>query len=322
MRRRQFIAGLGGVTAWPLTTHAQKSNKMPRLGILLFNSPQTDYIKPLLEGLHDLGYDEGKTIAIDYRFAEGKSERLPDLAAQLVNLNPDVIFAYGGDVAPHAKKATSVIPIVAMVSNDPVQSGLVQSLGRPGANVTGLTLIYDDLAGKVLELLKEAAPHIVRVAVLWNPDHADPEFRETQRAAASRGIQIQSLEVRRASDFEGAFRAVTAERADGMIIVSTRLLFQQRRQIAEFVVQNRVPAAGGWGDWTKEGLLLTYGPNTAQSMRRIATYLDKVLKGARPGDLAFERPVKFDPVINLKAAKFLGLTVPETLISRADEVIE
>ena len=198
MRRRQFIAGLGGVTAWPLTTHAQKSNKMPRLGILLFNSPQTDYIKPLLEGLHDLGYDEGKTIAIDYRFAEGKSERLPDLAAQLVNLNPDVIFAYGGDVAPHAKKATSVIPIVAMVSNDPVQSGLVQSLGRPGANVTGLTLIYDDLAGKVLELLKEAAPHIVRVAVLWNPDHADPEFRETQRAAASRGIQIQSLEVRRA----------------------------------------------------------------------------------------------------------------------------
>jgi len=322
MRRRQFIAGLGGVTAWPLTTHAQKSNKMPRLGILLFNSPQTDYIKPLLEGLHDLGYDEGKTIAIDYRFAEGKSERLPDLAAQLVNLNPDVIFAYGGDVAPHAKKATSVIPIVAMVSNDPVQSGLVQSLGRPGANVTGLTLIYDDLAGKVLELLKEAAPHIVRVAVLWNPDHADPEFRETQRAAASRGIQIQSLEVRRASDFEGAFRAVTAERADGMIIVSTRLLFQQRRQIAEFVVQNRVPAAGGWGDWTKEGLLLTYGPNTAQSMRRIATYVDKVLKGARPGDLAFERPVKFDLVINLKAAKFLGLTVPETLISRADEVIE
>jgi len=322
VRRRQFIAGLGGVTAWPLTTYAQKSNKMPRLGILLFNSPQTDYIKPLLEGLHDLGYDEGKTIAIDYRFAEGKSERLPDLAAQLVNLNPDVIFAYGGDVAPHAKKATSVIPIVAMVSNDPVQSGLVQSLGRPGANVTGLTLIYDDLAGKVLELLKEAAPHIVRVAVLWNPDHADPEFRETQRAAASRGIQIQSLEVRRASDFEGAFRAVTAERADGMIIVSTRLLFQQRRQIAEFVVQNRVPAAGGWGDWTKEGLLLTYGPNTAQSMRRIATYVDKVLKGARPGDLAFERPVKFDLVINLKAAKFLGLTVPETLISRADEVIE
>lgn len=322
MRRRQFIAGLGGVTAWPLSAHAQKSNKMPRLGILLFNSPQTDYIQPLLDGLHELGYDEGKTIAIDYRFAEGKSERLPGLAEQLVNLNPNVIFAYGGDVAPHAKRATSTIPIVVMVSNDPVQSGLVQSLARPGANVTGLTLIYDDLAGKVLELLKEAVPHVVRVAVLWNPDHADPEFRETQRAAASRGIQIQSLEVRRASDFEGAFRVAVAERTEGMIIVSTRLLFQQRRQIAEFVAHNRVPAAGGWGDWTKDGLLLTYGPNTVQSTRRIATYVDKVLKGARPGDLAFERPIKFDLVLNLKAAKSLGLTIAETLISRADVVIE
>jgi putative ABC transport system substrate-binding protein len=209
-----------------------------------------------------------------------------------------------------------------MVSNDPVQSGLVASIGRPGANVTGLTLIYDDLAGKVLELLKEAAPGISRIAILWNPDHADPEFRETQRAAAARGVHLQSLEVRRPGDFEAAFKAALAERAEGMILVSSRVLLQGRRQIAEFVANNRIVAVGGWGDWTKDGLLLTYGPNTAEPMRRVATYVDKVLKGASPADLPIERPVKFELAINLKAAKVLNLTIAPTLLSRADEVIE
>jgi len=199
MLRSEFLAGLGAA-AWPLAARAQRPKK--RLGILLFNSPQTDPIGPLLQGLQGIGYVDGTTITIDYRYAEGKAERLPDLAAELVQLKPDVIFAYGGDVAPHAKKATGSIPIVAMVSNDPVQSGLVASIGRPGANVTGITLIYDDLAGKVLELLKEAVPGISRVAVLWNPDHADPEFRETQRVAAAQRLQIQSIEVRRLSDFD------------------------------------------------------------------------------------------------------------------------
>lgn len=266
--RRALLAILAtGVLGVPADSSAQQpARKIPHLGILLFNTPQIDVIVPLLEGIKSLGYEEGRTLKIDYRFAEGKAERLPELANDLVRLKPDVIFAYGGDVAPHAKKATSTIPIVVTVSNDPVQSGLVESIGRPGANVTGLTLIYDDLAGKVLELLREAAPGISRVAVLWNPDHADPEFRQTQRAAAVQGVQLQSVEVRRPDDFEAAFKAILAEHAEGLIIVSTRLVFQRRRQIADFVTTNRIPAAGGWGDWTKDGLLLTYGPNTGEPM--------------------------------------------------------
>jgi putative tryptophan/tyrosine transport system substrate-binding protein len=321
VKRRAFIAGLGAAAAWPVVARAQQ-RKILRVGVLLFNSPQTDPIGPFLQGLKDLGYVDGKTIAIDYRYAEGKAERLPVLAAELVQLKPDLIFAYGGDVAPYAKKATGSIPIVAMVSNDPVQSGLVASIGRPGANVTGITLIYDDLAGKVLELLKEAVPGISRVAVLWNPDHADPEFRETQRVAAAQRVQIQSIEVRQLSDFDGAFKAAIDNRAEGLIIVSTRLLLMQRTQIAEFVTNNRMPAAGGWGDWAKDGLLLTYGPNTDDAMRRIAIYVDKILKGARPSDLPIERPTRFELVVNMKAAKALGINVPAPLLARADEVIE
>lgn len=321
MKRRTFIAGLGGAAAWPVVARTQP-RKVWRVGILLFNSPQTDPISPLLQGLQGLGYVDGKTITVDYRYAEGKVERLPILAEELVQLRPDVIFAYGGDVAPYAKKATGSIPIVAMVSNDPVQSGLVANIGRPGANVTGITLIYDDLAGKVLELLKEAVPAISRVAVLWNPDHADPEFRETQRVAAAQHVQIQSVEVRRLSDFDGAFKSAIDSRAEGLIIVSTRLLLMQRMKIAEFLTKNRIPAAGGWGDWAKDGLLLTYGPNTDDAMRRIAIYVDKILKGARPSDLPIERPTRFELVINMKTAKALGVNFPASLLARADEVIE
>src|SRR5258708_4543795 len=194
--RRRFIAALGATAlATPLRAFAQQTpGKIPRIGILLFNSPQIDLVTPLIEGLQALGYVDGKTVKIEYRYADGKSERLPALAAELVQLKPDLIFAYRGDVAPHAKQATNSIPIVALVSNDPVQSGLVASVGRPGANVTGITLIYDELAGKVLELLKEAVPEMSRVAVLWNPNHADPEFRETPRAATAHGGELQTLE--------------------------------------------------------------------------------------------------------------------------------
>jgi putative ABC transport system substrate-binding protein len=323
-RRSFIVAALGaGTFAAPFGAFAQRqSGKVRCIGILLFNSPQTDPIGPFLEGMQALGYIDGKTIAIDYRYAEGKAERLPDLAVELVRLKPDVIFAYGGDVAPHAKKATGSIPIVAMVSNDPVQSGLVASIGRPGANVTGITLIYDDLAGKVLELLKEAVPGISRVAVLWNPDHADPEFRETQRAAVAQGVQLQSLEVRRPGDFDGAFKAAIDERAEGLIIVSSRLFLMQRQKLAEFATTNRIIAAGGWGDWAKDGLLLTYGPNTVEAMRRIAVYVDKILKGARPADLPIERPTRFELVINMKTAKALGIKFPDTILARADDVIE
>ena len=324
MRRREVIKLLGGgAAALPYAAWAQQPpRKIPRIGFLLFNSPQADPIAPLIQAMETLGYVDGKTIAIEYRFAEGKAERLPVLAAEVVQLKPDVIFAYGGDVAPHAKKATASIPIVALVSNDPVQSGLVASIGRPGGNVTGITLIYDELAGKVLELLKESVPKISRIAVLWNPDHADPEYRETQRAAASLGVRLQSLEVRRPDDFDGAFNAAIGERAEGLIIVSTRLLLRQRRQIAEFGAKNRIIMAGNWGDWTKDGLLLTYGPNPSEAMRRIAVYVDKILKGVRPADLPMERPTRFELVINMKTAQALSIKFPNSILARADGMIE
>jgi putative ABC transport system substrate-binding protein len=268
-----------------------------------------------------MGYVPGKTVAIEYRFAEGKPERLPELAAELVQLKPDVIFAFGGEVAPFAKKATISIPIVAWMSNDPVESGLVVSLGRPGGNVTGITLVYDELAGKTLGFLKEAAPAVSRVAVLWNPDHADPEFREMKRAAVALGVQLQSLEVRRPDDFDKALKAALAEQAEGLVIVSSRLLSRQRQQIAEFAAKNRIIVAGGWGEWTKDGALLTYGPNTTELMQRVAIYIAKIIKGARPSDLPMERPTHFELVINLKTAKAFGLTLPQTLLGRADKLI-
>ena len=322
MKRREFIGLIGAAATWPLAARGQQPRKNPRLAVLLFNSPQIDPIGPLLEGLQSLGYLEGKSIEIQYRYAEGKAERLPALAAELVQLTPDVIFAYGGDVAPHAKRATATIPIVAMVSNDPVQSGLVTSISRPGGNVTGITLIYDDLAGKMLELLKEVLPEISRVAVLWNPDHADPEYRETQRVAASQGVQLQPLPVRRPNEFDEAFKLAIEGRAEGLIVVSTRLLLTQRRKIIEFAAGARIPAVGSWGDWAKDGLLLTYGPNPADAMRRIAVYVDKILKGTQPADLPIERPSRFELVINSGTAQALGVKFPNSILARADEVIE
>jgi putative ABC transport system substrate-binding protein len=323
MKRREFIGLIGGAaTALPLAARAQQPRKNPRLAILLFNSPQIDPIGPLLQGLQSLGYVDGKSIAIEYRYAEGKAERLPGLASELVQLKPDVIFAYGGDVAPHAKRATASIPIVVMVSNDPVQSGLVTSISRPGGNVTGITLIYDDLAGKMLELLKEVMPGISRVAVLWNPDHADPEYRETQRVAATRGVQLQPLPVRRPDDFDAAFKSAIDGQAEGLIVVSTRLLLMQRKKIIEFTTGASIPAVGNWGDWAKDGLLLTYGPNTDDAMRGIATYVDKILKGTRPADLPIERPTRFELIINSGAAQTFGLKFPNSILARADKVIE
>jgi len=300
---------------------ARKARTVPRIGILLYNSPRVEPIAPLLHRLEAMGYVDGSTLAIEYRFTEGKSEALPELAAQLVQLEPDLIFAFGGDVVPFAKKATTSIPIVAWMSNDPVESGTVASLARPGANVIGITLVYDELAGKTLGFLKEAVPAISRVAVLWNPDHADPEFRETKRAATALGVQLQSLDVRRPDDFGGAFNAAIRERAEGLVIVSSRLMSRQRQQIAEFDGNNRIIVAGGWGEWTKDGALLTYGPDTGELMERAAVYVAMILKGARPADLPMERPTHFDLVINLKTAKAFGLTLPPTLLGRADRVI-
>jgi len=212
LRRREFITLTGGAAlAWPLTARAQQAVRMRRIGILLYAKQDQANVSPMLRELEALGYVDGKTIAVEYRDAEEKFERLPLAADELVRLNPDLIFSFGGELAPIVKKATATIPTVVVVSNDPVESGLVASLGRPGGNITGVTWVHDQLAGKSIELLKDTVPSVSRVAILWNPDHTDPEFRETQRASRALNVQLQSLEVREPGDYEGAFQAAERE---------------------------------------------------------------------------------------------------------------
>ena len=321
--RRAFMAIVAGsLLAPPFAAEAQRPDRIRRLGILLFSQQDLAVIGPCLEELKALGYVDGKTFAIEYRDAEGQYERLPRLAAELVRVGPDVIFSFGGEQAPIVKRSTASIPIVVVVSNDPVASGLVASLARPGGNVTGVTYVHDALAGKSIELLKHATPGVSRVAMLWNPDHTDPEYRETQRAAGALRVQLQSLEVRTVNDFEGAFRAAIRERAEALIVAGSRLLNLNRRRIGDFAANNRLILVGT-PRWLLEiGGLLTYGPDAVELNRRAAGYVDKILKGARPADLPMLQPATFELVINLRAAKALGLTVPPSLLQRADQVIE
>jgi putative ABC transport system substrate-binding protein len=323
MRRRDFIAFCGGVIGtWPVAARAQRAVRMQRIGILLRAKQEQAVISPFLRALEALGYVDGKNVAIEYRDAEGKTERFALAAAELVRLNPDVIFAFGGDNAPIVKKATSTIPIVVVVSNDPVESGLVASLGRPGGNITGITYVHDLLAGKSVELLKDTAPSVSRVAILWNPTHADPEFRETQRAARALQVQLQSLEVEEPGDYEGAFQAAERGRAEALIVIGSRLQFLNRQRIGDFAEKNRLIMVGV-PSWLMEiGALMTYGPDVPELFRRSATYVDKILKGAKPADLPMQRPTTFALTVSVKRAKELGLIVPPTVIARADKVIE
>jgi putative ABC transport system substrate-binding protein len=320
----RFIIGVAILLlAALLGAEAQQASKMARLGVLLFSTPEGDpNLATFRQGLSELGYVEGKNLTTVYRYAEGKAERLANLAVELAALKPDVIFALGGDVAPFARTATNTIPIVMAVSVDPVQAGLVPSLARPGGNVTGVTFVSSDLAAKRLQFLKEAAPRMTRVAVLWNPNHVDPEYAETQAAGRRLGVHVQSLEVRGPGDFEGAFQAADVGRAEAIIVVSSRLMTFGRQRIIELAARRRLPVVSGWGPWAQAGALLSYGPDLNASVRRAATYVDRVLKGANPGDLPVEQPTRFELVINLKAARALGLTIPQSLLVRADHIIE
>lgn len=292
----------GSLAAWPLAARAQQAKRIPRIGILLFAKADLAVIDPCIRG--------------------GNYGRFSELADELARLNSDVIFSFGGDIAPAIKKATTNIPIVVVVSNDPVESGLVASLARPGGNITGLTYVHDMLARKSVELLKDAVPSVSRVAILWNPNHADPEFRETQRAARALGVQLQSLEVREPPDFEGAFQALARERPDGLIVIGSRLIALQRQLIGDACAKQGLILVGV-PSWLMEvGALLTYGPNVAETQRRAATYIDKILKGARPSDLPMQQPTAFELIINVAVAKKLGITVPPTVIARPDKVIE
>jgi putative ABC transport system substrate-binding protein len=313
------------ISVAPLAADAQQAGKVWRIGWLVYGSPSPESSlvldEGLRQGLRDLGYIEGKNIAIEYRYAEGRPERLPGLAADLVRLKVDLIIA-PGDMAKVAREATGTIPIVMMSSNDPVRAGYVASLAQPGGNVTGVTFIFDELAGKRLELLKEAVPAITRVAVLWNPTHVDNEFREMQAAARALGIQLQSLELRAPSELDGAIQAASRGRAEALTVAPSRLTAFLRRRIIELAAKARLPVISGWREFAEAGGLLTYGPNRSEGARRAAAYIDKILKGAKPADLPVEQPTRFELVINLKTAKALGLTIPQSVLIRADQVIQ
>jgi ABC-type uncharacterized transport system substrate-binding protein len=309
--------------AAPLAAHGQPGGKVARLAVLLFETPATNAnLAAFIAGLRDLGYVEGRNVALEYRYAEGRPERGRELALQIVSLKPDVIVVLGGDMVPFVKDATSTVPVVMLTSNDPVEAGLVTSFGRPGGNLTGVAFVSSETAGKRLQFLKEAAPSVTRVAVLWNPDHPDGEYRNAEAAARQLGIHIQSFEVRRFADFDGVFEAATRARAEALMVVSSRFMNLNRARILEFASKQRLPVVTGWGPWARAGGLMSYGPDLDNLVRRAATHVDKILKGAKPADLPVEQPTKFELMINLKTAKELGLTIPPSLLGRADHIIE
>jgi putative ABC transport system substrate-binding protein len=309
--------------ATPLAVHGQPGGKVPRIAVLLFETPATNANLPaFVAGLRDLGYVEGRNVTLEYRYAEGHPERVRELALQTVSLKPDVIVVLGGDMVPFAKDATSTLPVVMLTSNDPVEAGLVTSFGRPGGNLTGVAFVSAETAGKRLQFLKEAAASVTRVAVLWNPDHPDGEYRNAEAASRQVGIHIQSLEVRRSGDFDAVFEAATRARAEALMVVSSRFMNLHRARILEFASKHRLPVVSGWGPWARAGGFMSYGPDLDTLVRRAATHVDKILKGAKPADLPIEQPTKFELVINLKTARALGLTIPPSLLGRADHIIE
>ena len=327
MDRRVFLAALGFLGA-PLPIEAQQAAKVNRIGLLGGSPPNSPGGRRtwdgFFQGMRELGYVEGQNILIEGRFYGEQTARLPALAAELVRLNVDVIVA-GAPPAPEAaQRATSTIPIVVAIHTDPVESGLVASLAKPGKNVTGLSTLTRELVGKRLQLLKEAIPGISRMAVLWNPTVAPQvlELKEAKAAAQALKVRLQVLEARAPSDFPGAFSAMTRERAGGVFIMTSSMFYAERTRIAELAAQSGVPAIYGAREYAEVGGFMAYGIDLRESFRRAATYVDRILKGAKPGDLPIERPTKFELVINLKPAKALGLTLSPTLLQRADQVIQ
>ena len=321
--RRTFIGTLaGGLLASPFTTFAQQPTKLPRIGIL--GNEDTQPWQGFRQGLRDFGYVDGRNVTIESRWSEGKTERLPALAIELVQLKVDVIVASSTQAVRAAKQATSTIPIVMAVSSYPDKIGLVESLARPGANVTGLSNVASEVGGKRLQLLREIAPKVSRVAVLWNP--ASPVeplgYREMQAAAAAAGVEIQSIEVRTPDDYSAAFASVTGNRADALYAFGNPVNFKNRQLIADFASKSRLPSIYEERLFVESGGLLSYAPSFTDLFRRASTYVDKILKGAKPADLPVEQPTKFELVINLKTAKVLGLTIPPSLLLRADDVIQ
>ena len=318
-----FVVALALVLfATSLAADAQQAARIPRVAWLRPGSAPDPMLEAFRQGLRDLDYIEGKNIAIEPRWAEGKSDRLPPLAAELVRLGVDVIVTNTMPAILAAQEATSTIPIVT-VSADPVGTGLANTLARPGGNITGLSILGPKLEGKRLELLKAALPSVIRVGFLWNPANTASQlrFREAQAAAKALGIKLQSVEVRQPDELPKAFAAMTKERV-GAVLVPSAFAGLHKLQIAEISTRNRLPVMYDSRDLMDAEGLMSYGPDVPDLYRRAASYVDKILKGAKPADLPIEQPTKFDLVINLKKAKALGLSIPKSLLSRADEVIQ
>jgi putative tryptophan/tyrosine transport system substrate-binding protein len=328
MERRTFMAMLtGGIVVAPLVAEAQQAPKIVKIGVLFVSDPAVvaHFLEAFRQGLRELGYVEGKTFVLEVRSSGGRFERLPELARELVGLKVDVIVTPTDAAIAAVKRETQTIPIVMAVSSDPVGTGFVASLARPGGNVTGLSSMSPELSGKRLELLREVVPGLSRVAFLWNPDvrGAMFDYKETEGAARSLRLQLQSVEVPRAEDFDRAFSAITKERAQALIMPAGNPVgMANRGQIASFAQRNRLPSMYSQNEYVDAGGLMSYGPSTPDMFRRAATYVDKILKGAKPADLPVEQPSKFELVINLKTAKQIGVTIPPNVLARADKVIK
>jgi ABC-type uncharacterized transport system substrate-binding protein len=329
IERRAFISAMaGGLLAAPCSAEAQQAAaKVPRIGFLaLYASANPRLREAFLQGLRDLGYVEGRNVVIEYRSAEGKLERLPALAAEVVALKVDVIVTGGGTpTALAVKEATRTLPIVFTSATDPVTDGLVTSLAHPGGNVTGLSNLAPELVGKCLEQLKEAVPQVSLIAVLWQPGAVGGRtdmLKPAEVAARALGVRLQIVEARGPADFDRAFSDMTRARAGALAVLGSAIFNSERRRLVDLAAKHRLPTVHTSRDFVDAGGLMTYGPNLADLFRRAAAYVDKILKGTKPGDLPVEQPTKFELLINLKTAKALGLTIPPSLLQRADQVIE
>jgi putative ABC transport system substrate-binding protein len=323
MQRREFIALLVSAASWPLTAHAQQPGKMWRIGLIAhrYDKKSADALR---EGFRELGYVEGQNAILEPRYAEGKAERFQEFAEEMVRLKVDIIMVFTTPAALAAKKATTTIPIVFPSAIDPVGTGVITSLRHPGGNVTGGAILYAELCAKRLQLLKEVIPGLSRSAVVWNA--ANPAnalaWRETQDAARTLGVALQSHEVKAPQDFEGAFALIAQERPDALLVLEDLLTALYQKEIVDFATQQRLPSMFAVREGVDAGGLMSYGVNWLEIMRRAAIYVDKILKGAKPGDLPVEQATKFELVINLKTARALDLSIPAALLATADDVIE
>jgi putative ABC transport system substrate-binding protein len=328
MNRRDSVLAFLALGVAPLAAFAQQQGKVWRVGFLTQrrrpDSIDADFIGGFPRGMRDLGYVEGKNLVIEWRFADGKFERLPDLAAELVRLKVDVIVSGSSQAIGALQKATSTIPIVMATSGDPVGSGFVASLARPGGNITGLSNLFGDMSPKQLELLLSLAPKLSRVGVLVNPDNPSNAtvLKNLQAAAQKVNVRLVPVEARTVQEIDGAFPVMIQGKAEAVFVAADALLIQQTRKIAELALKHRLPSIGTFRDYPEAGGLMSYGTNLAEQFRRAAGHVDKILKGAKPGELPVEQSATFELLINGKTAKALGLKIPQSLLLRADRVIE